>query len=174
MKKFLKKRFLGIPVIVVIATALVATAVLAAVLLTVTQTITQKIVVEPTPPAEGIVAAGIALPDVYELKAFSWTATAPITVTTLQADRYLQLVLPDPSADYSAYSVELLLASKPVGSTLTVGTSKITVLIGTLSDSLQLDKAGVYTFTQTVTGTAKAANASVSTALALKLHDAAP
>lgn len=162
MKRFLKKSWHGIP-IGIIASVLVGTAVLAAVFFTVTQTITQEIVEAPLPvEADEIIAPNIVLPIVYVGQNFSWNAAAPVRATTIQASRTLTAVLANPSA-YSAFSVDLLLASKPGTSGLVVGTSRITMNQGTLTASLVLDAAGVYTFTETVTGTAGAATSSTTT-----------
>lgn len=168
MKKFLKKSWHGIP-IGIIASVLVGIAVLAAVLITVVQTITQEIVVAPPPvTADEIIAPDIVLPIVYVGQNFSWNAAAPVRATAIEASRTLKAVLAEPTA-YSAFSVELTLATKPATSTLVVGTSKITVGTGSLTNSLVLDAAGVYTFTETVTGTAgSAASASVGLTLTIE------
>jgi len=168
LKRFIKLSWHGIP-IGIIATALIGTAVLAVALITVVQTITQDIVTKPPPAVvDELVAPAIALPQVYELSDFTWNAVAPVRATTIEASRTFKAVLVDPTA-YSAFSVELLLATKPAGSALVIGTANITVDKTTLTGSLVLDVAGTYTFTETVVGTAGTI-ASASTNLTLTIE----
>ncbi|GAI55325.1 unnamed protein product, partial [marine sediment metagenome] len=154
LKRFIKLSWHGIP-IGIIASVLIGAAVLAATYITVTQTITQEIT-EPEPPPDygGIVAPTMALPKLETGKSFTKVLPDGVVVTRKGYDVAFEMALTsDPL--YTNFGVELILTGKPSGSDLVIGTGY--AVSGGASVGVNLDIAGTYTFTETITGTAGSA-----------------
>lgn len=172
MKRFLKKRWHGIP-IGIIASVLIATMVVAAVsYLTVTQIITQDIIepVEPPPPDYGeITAPSIALTSLEAGESFTRTIVDGVMVDLGPdgAGKALRLACtPDPK--YTSFGVTITLTSRPEGSTVGLFGYGIT---GGGEVSVDLDVPGLYIFDQTITGTAGSATGSAESIVILALED---
>ena len=170
MKRFLRKRWHGIP-IGIIASILIGTAVLATVVISVTQVITQEVVEEPVPPEPSIVAEGFALPSAYEYQAFTWEAIDPVLVSPVVDGRYLSLVL-TADAGYTDLEVTLTCTDSPDPGAVPLDTV-IVVNKTTPETDLLLGGAGTYTFSQKVTGTVGPAGSLTST-LVVAIEDADP
>ncbi|MBA7591464.1 hypothetical protein ES708_33622 [subsurface metagenome] len=151
LKRFFKLSWKGIP-IGIIASILLCTMVVAASYFAVTQTITQKITEAPTPPDYGeIVAPSVSLPNLVVGKSFEKDFPNGVVVTRKNYDVAFEMALTsDPL--YTSFGVELILTGKPQGSDLVIGTGY--AVSGSASVGVDLDIAGIYTFDETITGTA--------------------
>ena len=109
-----------------------------------------------------------------ETKTITKTTVATLgsatSVTTTTASVYLHFSsdLASQSASYSTYDIVVKLASKPAGSTLTVGNTYATMSIATPTPAgFALDAAGTYVFDYEVTGTAKSVNSDTPTTVTI-------
>lgn len=159
MKRFLKRRWLGIPLGVIVAVLLVGV-VAAASYLSVTQTITQKIVPEPYIPDYGSITAPDIILDDVVVVGVSVSQSFPGAVTVVVGPdgvgSYLHLKLNTTSDLYSWCGVTL---RSHVGDNPITGKNLlINVTYGELGGSprdfphcsVQLTEPGTYTFSETV------------------------
>ena len=172
MKRFLRKRWHGLP-IGIIASVLIGTIVVsAAAYLTVTQVITQEIIepYEPPPPNYGeITAPSIALTSVQAGKPFAKYVLDGVTVDLGPdgAGKALKLACtPDPK--YTSFGVTITLTSKPEGSEVGLYGYGIT---GAGEVTIDLDLEGTYIFDQAIEGVAGSTLGSAESTITLTLED---
>ncbi len=173
LKTFVKLSWRGIP-IGIIASVLVVVVVVAAVVISALQTITQEVVVQPAPPEPSVVAAGFALPAVYEDETFTWEAGNPVLVSPVTSGRYLSIVLTaDPG--YADLEVTLTITASPDLVVVPIGTAIVVdkTGAGTNTNQLLLGGAGTYAFSEKVTGTVGSVD-SLTTDLLVAIDDADP
>ncbi|GAI69060.1 unnamed protein product [marine sediment metagenome] len=174
MKRFLRKRWHGIP-IGLIATIFICTAVVAAgAYITVTQTITQEIVTPEPPPDYGeIVAPEIAFSNLETGKSFTKVFINGVTVDLKAAGAGKSFnVTPAPSELYANFKLELVLIDKPADSGLTIGMGL--EVGGSGAAGVNLDAVGLYTFTETITVTAGSTPGMATSTVAFTLEEGYP
>lgn len=172
MKRFLKKRWHGIP-IGIIASVLIGTAVLAAVVITATQIFHQEIISPEPPPDYGSITSGeFNLDDVVAGTAFTDTPGGVwVDLGSDGVGKNLHLILDDTTTGlYEAYTVEMVspAAANPTGKVITLTVSKG----GTLDASVALPTAGTYIFDFNISGTAGAVIGSPDVTVNVTLDDA--
>lgn len=178
MRKFLRKRWLGIPIGVIAVVVLAGTVALASILLTETQTITQDII-EPAPPPPdygSITANPIAMGSLVIGESVYQPFPDAVTVVVRPdgVNKYLHLKLDAASANlYTDYRVTLTtaLGSCPEGS------DPIYLVVVLSGDgavhevSQQLTVAGTYTFAETIHATAGSTPGSADVKVTITLED---
>ena len=146
MKRFLKRKWLGIP-IGIIASVLVGIAVAASLYFSITQTITQTINEPPPPPEYGnIIAPDLDLQDLEAGESFGSVFPNHVTVDlgVDGAGKHLWLELDEDSL-YAEYEVKLVCKVSADEGVVPVGT---TVIVDETNGrtSIPLGIAGTYTF----------------------------
>jgi hypothetical protein len=146
LKNFMKKKWLGIPVVAIVAVLLVA-AVSAAAIITLdhkTQTVTQPWVAPPITPAGTVVTSqtGIVLPSMYFNTEFSDIAEGTVTVTVNVPSTLGVVVTP---GTFTEFGIVLTCTSGNAGN-LEVSTYR------DLTSSISFSTAGTYTFAETAKG----------------------
>lgn len=180
MKRFLKKRLLTIPMLVILLAALMGITALAAGLpALLSQTVTQEIS-EPVPPPTPSSVTGdgnISLPSVLTGGYFPEAdyGTVTVVVGTGDAGSWLHVDIIDPDGVYSAppstamlgVNLVSVVGDNPMNVELTVSTNTASWL--NFIDSIQLTEEGTYIFTQWIAGVAgmNAGSASVTVDITL-------
>jgi hypothetical protein len=91
-------------------------------------------------------------------------SAASVTTTAANVNLHFSSDLASQSSSYSTYNIVVKLASKPGGSTLTVGATYATMSVGTPTPAgFALDAAGTYVFDFEVTTTARSVNSDTPT-----------
>ncbi len=172
MKRFLRKRWHGLP-IGIIATVFIGIAVVAAsAYITTTLTITQEIkkpYVPPPPDYGTVTAPDIDLSRVDTNSSFSQTLTGAVVVE-LGPDgegKAMKMVCA-PDSKYTLFDVTITLTDRPEGSEVPFYGLGIT---GGGQVAVDLDKRGTYIFDLTIAGKAGSSTGSASSTIEFTLDD---